>query len=164
MEDPPLPDDVPKGDEKPPHAKEVCDIKDRRTKKGVLQYKVIYVGAKSDRGHWVAASELSCPGLVQKYEAGHTTSVQREKEVTEILGIVPNAPQPAYVVRFRNSLKQHIVTRPYLHKHFAPLLLDWYESHLQFCPKAEQPPKPRKTKKKGEDGGQPEAEQPPAGG
>jgi hypothetical protein len=149
-------DDIPEGDEKPHRSKQVSDIKDRRTKKGVLQYKVIYVDAKSDRGHWVAASELNCPELVQKYEAEHGTSVEQEKEVTD-------APRHAYVVRFRNSSKPQIVTRPYLHKHFAPLLLDWYESHLHFFAKAGQLPKARRTKKKGEDGEQPKIEQPAAG-
>jgi hypothetical protein len=156
-------DDIPEGDQKPHRSKQVCDIKDHRRKKGVLQYKVIYVDAKSDRGHWVSASELNCPELVQKYEAEHSTSAEREKEVTEILGIVTAAPQHAYVVRFGTSSKPQIVTRPYLHKHCAPLLLDWYESHLQFFPKAEQPQKARKTNKKGEDSAQPEAELPAIG-
>jgi hypothetical protein len=53
--------------------------------------------------------------------------------VPEILELIAGFPQHPDVVRFGNSSKPQIVP----HMHFAPLLLGWVESHLQFCPKEE---------------------------
>jgi hypothetical protein len=144
---------------KPHRSKEVSESKEKREKKGVLQYKGLYIDDKSDRGHWVPAEDRTCSDRIQKYETERGPSDDKEKngELSEILGLVTGGPGSAYCVRFNGSSKPRIVTRSYLHKHYAPDLLEWYEAHLQFLPKEAEPSKPKK-KEELTPGDQPEAE------
>jgi hypothetical protein len=134
-------------DSKSHRPRTVAEIKANRTKKGVLQYRVVFADSKSDSGHWIPAADLDCPDLIAKYEA---TRGSADSDI-QITGLVKDYPVPAYVVRMGSSSKPQIVTRSYLHKHAIVALLNWYESHLSFLPKAEAPAKLGKKKKKGEE-------------
>jgi hypothetical protein len=61
-----------------------------RTKRGVRQYRVLFVGTKSDHGHWFPAADLGCPELIRAFEA------ERGAGPTElqIIGLVVGHPRP----------------------------------------------------------------------
>jgi hypothetical protein len=117
--------------------KVVVEIKNRRRKKGDVQYLVVYEGDKSDRGHWVSLDELNCPGMIQQYETrvawpkAEPPSAEKRK-VTEILGLTRGPDEILYVVRFNNGPREKLVRKGFLHKHCSKLLLSFYESNLRF--------------------------------
>jgi hypothetical protein len=127
------PDAAPRGRS----AKVVSEIKNRRKKKGDVQYLVVYESDKSDRGHWVSSDELKCPGLIQQYETKAASprpelpSAEKRK-VTEILGLTSGPDEILYVVRFSYGPREKVVRRAFLHKHCSKLLLSFYESNLKF--------------------------------
>ena len=142
---------VPNAKEKQQDMKQkvVVGIKAHRRRAGELQYSVTYEGEKGEKGHWVPASELDCKDLIESYEQNkksQTKPAGEQKKIVEILGLVDSDVEPfGFIVQFSDSGKLHIATRPYVHKHAAKLLVDYYEKHLVFVEKtAERKKRPPK--------------------
>jgi hypothetical protein len=130
-------EDWPEHEGKSEAQREVAEIKNRRVRKGVLQYSVRYSDEKSERNHWVCADELDCVELKEKYENGRaTTTGPKQKRVKEILGLsMAEGREMGYLVRFYEEEKPQVVKKAFMLRHCAKKLLEFYESNLHFLPK-----------------------------
>lgn len=115
--------------------RKVASIKNRRRKAGALQYNVVYEGDKNEKGHWIAVEDLDCQDLINQYESSHPSRSPQPaptRRVKEILGMCRDRKEPAFVVRFVDSIKPELATTAYMHKHCVKLLLSYYETNMHF--------------------------------
>jgi hypothetical protein len=122
--------------------KAVRAIKDSRTKKGELQYRVAYDLDPDSRTYWASSNQLSCPDLIEQFEANDTKAKPKPKaprqpplpaeKVTEVLGLSHHNNELYYVVRFGNSPEPHFISRVSASRRCARQVLDFYQKHLTF--------------------------------
>lgn len=124
----------------PYHDRTVILVKKYRKKAGIDQYLVIFDGDKNETGHWVNASHLNCPQMIEEFkqnqkktkaelaEAKNKPPVTRT--IKEIIGIVPG-DQISFLVRFKDSHTDELIPRSTMHKHYAKTLLRFYEEHIE---------------------------------
>lgn len=136
--------------------KPIVSIKGGRKKAGEQQYCVIYEGESGEKGHWFREIDLDCKDLIEAYEQSRKEAkdeAKREakkkaveegapvgsKKVVEIFGVVSDE-MDSYVVKVQGSAAPQIVSRSFLHKHAAKLLLEFYEKNIHWDEIAEKQP------------------------
>lgn len=127
---------------KKPEQPKAVQVKNRRRKNGILQYNIIYSFNSTEKGKWISLDDLQnadpeTKSLIAQYDEAHPirkyqASHQKGKKVTEIIGLINDNKEPRYVVKFEGSDVFEAINSSYLYKYHKALLLDFFESNIEF--------------------------------
>lgn len=117
-------------------------VRNRRRKNGILQYNIVYNFNSSEKGKWISLDDLQntdpeIKSLIAQYDEAHPirkyqVNHQKGKKVTEIVGLVSDNKEPRYVVKLEGSDSLEAIHSSYLYKYHKALLLDFFESKIEF--------------------------------
>lgn len=126
----------------PEHQHRASQVQNRRRKNGIIQYKLVFGLSPSEKGKWFSLDDLQnadpkIKSLIAQYDEAHPLrkyqlSHPKGKKVTEIIGLVDDNQEPKYVVKLEGSDTLEAVHSSYLYKYNKAMLLDFFESNIEF--------------------------------
>lgn len=126
-----------------PHEQEgsprTVQIQNRRRKRGILQYQIIFIF--NEKPKWVnfddiGSTETEILKSIELYDKTHPFRKEKHsmpnRKIDEIVGLIKDGKEPKYVVKFAGSNILESVNSAYLIRFNKAMLLDFFESKIQF--------------------------------